>query len=56
MTTIAAPQSVKRFVWHWITSGFGTLGVAMAVGLIPVEFVVSAVTHRPAPQESAVPR
>jgi hypothetical protein len=56
MTTIAAPKSVKRFVWHWMTSGFGTVGVAMAVGLIPIELVVSAIAHRIAPEENTVPR
>jgi hypothetical protein len=56
MTTIAAPKSAKRFVWHWMTSGFGTLGAAMAVGLIPIELVVSAITHRIASEESAVHR
>ena len=56
MTTIAAPKSAKRFVWHWMTTGFGTLGAAFAIGLIPIEFVVGAVAHRIAPHDSAVSR
>jgi hypothetical protein len=56
MTSIAAPKSVQRFLWHWMARGFGTLAVVMAVGPIPLELMVSAVAHRIAPEESPAPR
>jgi hypothetical protein len=47
MTTIAAPKSVGRFIWRWTILGFGNLGSALSVGLIPLEMLASAIPAIP---------
>jgi hypothetical protein len=62
MTTTTAPKAVGRFILHWTVFGFGTLGSALSVGLIPLELLASALPAIPqriatvaAAQERTVP-